>query len=225
MLKINDLSKSFQQRGKVLDRLNLTVNEGDSLSIAGPSGSGKSTLLNLIGLLDKPDEGEIFFRGQSVTGFNSSESAVYRNRNIGFVFQDHLLLPYLTVRENILLPLLAANLTDEAYNEKAIYSADLMRAVGISDLSEKFPGQISGGEAQRVALVRALVNKPSLLLADEPTGSLDKKNAETIGDLLIRLNNDFGITIITATHSTELAEKMKKRFVLSEGKLLETDRV
>jgi ABC-type lipoprotein export system ATPase subunit len=220
MLKINRVSKSFHQRGIVLNDLSLTVNESDSISISGPSGSGKTTLLNIIGLLDRPDSGEVIFRGMSILNYDQEESAAYRNRNIGFVFQDHLLLPYLTVKENILLPLLASKTEESEYRQKVDESLKMMERTGISDLADKYPFQISGGEAQRATLVRALVNKPSILLADEPTGSLDKKNAENLGDLLIRMNMDYGITLILATHSHELAEKMKIQYSLSEGKLI-----
>jgi len=220
MLHVSKVSKSFQQRGVVLNDLNLKVNEGDSISVSGPSGSGKTTLLNIIGLLDKPDSGDVIFRGESILNYGHKESAVYRNKNIGFVFQDHLLLPYLTIRENILLPLLASKTADSKYKRKVDESIKLMERTGIYDLSDKYPFQISGGEAQRVTLVRALVNKPSLLLADEPTGSLDKKNAGNLGDLLIQMNRDYGITLILATHSQELADKMKIQYSLSEGKLI-----
>ena len=220
MLKINDVSKSFHQRGVVLKNLDLNVNEGDSVSISGPSGSGKTTLLNIIGLLDRPDSGEVLFKGTPVLNYNHKESAVYRNKNIGFVFQDHLLLPYLTVKENIILPLLASKVADAEYKKKVDESWTMMERTGITDLADKYPYQISGGEAQRVTLVRALVNKPSLLLADEPTGSLDRNNARNLGELLLQMNSDYGITLILATHSSELAEKMKTQLVLSEGKLI-----
>ena len=220
MLRLNNVSKSFHQRGIVLNDLSLNVNEGDSVSISGPSGSGKTTLLNIIGLLDRPDSGEVIFRGESVLKYDHEESAIYRNKNIGFVFQDHLLLPYLTVKENILLPLLASKTAESEYRQKVDESLKLMEITGISGLSDKYPFQISGGEAQRATLVRALVNKPSILLVDEPTGSLDKKNAGNLGDLLIRMNIDYGITLILATHSHELAEKMKIQYSLSEGKLI-----
>lgn len=220
MLRVNKVSKSFLQRGIVLNDLDLTVNQGDSVSVSGPSGSGKTTLLNIIGLLDKPDSGEVIFMDEQILKFDSEQSAAYRNRNIGFVFQDHLLLPYLTVKENILLPLLASKTEESEYRLKVDESLKMMEITGISDLADKYPYQISGGEAQRATLVRALVNKPSILLADEPTGSLDRKNAENLGDLLIRMNRDLGITLILATHSQDLADRMRSRYLLSEGKLI-----
>jgi lipoprotein-releasing system ATP-binding protein len=220
MLKIKNISKSYSQRGLVLDKLSLDVNKGDSIAVMGPSGSGKTTLMNIIGLLDKPDKGEILFNGASIADYSDDESAVYRNSNIGFVFQDHLLLPHLTVSENIVLPLVAAKHSVEELAIKENYIERLMDKTGISDLSEKYPHQISGGEAQRVALVRALANKPSVLLADEPTGSLDAKNADILGDLLMEMNKDFDITILLATHSPDLAKKMSVTLRLEEGKLI-----
>jgi lipoprotein-releasing system ATP-binding protein len=220
MLSLKNISKSFIQRGLVLDNLCLEVNEGDAIAIMGPSGSGKTTLLNIIGLLDKPDNGEIIFRATSVAGFTGDESAFYRNRNIGFVFQDHLLLPHITVSENIYLPLLASEYSAEDLAAKENHMELLMDKTGISDLKNKYPAHISGGEAQRVALVRALVNNPSLLLADEPTGSLDSKNAEILGELLIEMNREFRTTILLATHSAELAKKMSVMMHLDNGKLI-----
>lgn len=220
MLSINKISKSFIQRGLVLDNLCLEVNEGDSIAIMGPSGSGKTTLMNIIGSLDRPDKGDIVFRGTSIASYTDDEAASYRNRNIGFVFQDHLLLPHLTISENIHLPLLASGYSDEELNQKEQNVVTLMKKTGISDLSSKFPNQISGGEAQRAALVRSLVNNPSILLADEPTGSLDAKNSDIMGKLLIEMNSELGITIILATHSIDLARKMSKILRLEDGRLI-----
>lgn len=219
MLAIREISKSFTQRGLVLNNLCLEVIEGDSIAIMGPSGSGKTTLLNIIGLLDRPDSGEIHFNGNPILSYSSDESAFYRNRNIGFVFQDHLLLPHLTVKENILLPILALKNTKTEFKEKDEHISNLMESIGIKDLADKYPFQISGGEAQRVSLVRALVNKPSVLLADEPTGSLDSKNAEVLASLLLNVNKEFGVSLILATHSESLAGKMSHRFRLEDGKL------
>jgi ABC-type lipoprotein export system ATPase subunit len=219
MLSIKNISKSFIQRGIVLDNLCLEVEEGESVAIMGPSGSGKTTLMNIIGLLDRPDSGEIVFRGSSLSHVTDDESANYRSKNIGFVFQGHLLLPYLSVSENIFLPLLASKHSLEELSVKEKYLNELMIKTGISDIKDRYPSRISGGEAQRVALVRALANNPSILLADEPTGSLDSRNAENLGELLCIMNKQYGITIIVATHSQDLAKKMLKVLHLEDGKL------
>ncbi len=220
MLEITNLTKSYPQRGIVLNKLNLTIKEGDSVSISGPSGSGKTTLLNILGLLDTPDSGDIFFRGKSILVYDNDDAARYRNTNIGFVFQEHLLLPYLTVKENIFLPLIPAGITENERRERENYAAELMSKTGISDLWNKYPSTISGGEAQRVAVVRALINKPVMLLADEPTGSLDRINSENLAEILMKINVDYGTALIVATHSASLAGKMKVRLVLNEGALV-----
>ena len=220
MLSIKNISKSFKQRGIVLDNLSLEVEAGETISIMGPSGSGKTTLMNIIGLLDKPDSGDILFKGGSIANFSESESAAYRNTNIGFVFQDHLLLPYMNIHQNIFLPMLATKHSKIQLSDKKLYINELMIRAGIYDLKNKYPSQISGGEAQRVALVRALVNKPSILLADEPTGSLDAKNAESMGELLLEMNKEYSMTLILATHSIDIANKMSKKLNLFDGKLI-----
>ncbi len=223
MLNLKSISKSFQQRGIVLNSLDLEVNEGESVSIMGASGSGKTTLLNIIGLLDKPDSGELLFRGNRVQNYNSEESAAYRNRNIGFVFQEHHLLPYLTIYENIILPALAFKHTSDESIAIEKHVSELMERIGISSLSNKYPFQVSGGEAQRTAIIRALVNSPSLLLADEPTGALDAKNGDILGKLLLEINSEIGVSLIIATHSPELAGIMSRRLKLEDGKLLPSD--
>jgi len=223
MLKLKNISKSFQQRENVLNCLDLQVMEGESISIMGPSGSGKTTLLNIIGLLDKPDSGEILFRGKSLLNYNPEESSAYRNRNIGFVFQEHHLLPYLTVYENIILPALAFPHSSEEIDAIEKHISELMERIGIISLSGKYPFQISGGEAQRAAIVRSLVNTPSLLLADEPTGALDSKNGEILGDVLLEMNRETGVALIIATHSQALASKMSRRLMLEDGKLLASE--
>jgi lipoprotein-releasing system ATP-binding protein len=220
MLTLKNISKSFFQRGLVLGNLSLDVASGDTIAIMGPSGSGKTTLMNIIGLLDKPDSGTITFRGNDISNFTDNEASAYRNMNIGFVFQDHLLLPHLTLQENILLPLLASRQSKDELKAKEAHLAILMQRTGISGLSDKFPSAISGGEAQRAALVRALANNPSVLLADEPTGSLDAKNADIMGELLVEMNREYGITLILATHSERLARKMTSTYVLTDGKAI-----
>jgi lipoprotein-releasing system ATP-binding protein len=219
MLSLINISKAFIQRGTVLDKLSLDISEGDSIAIMGPSGSGKTTLMNIAGLLDKPDSGSIIFRGIDIMGYTEVESASYRSNNVGFVFQEHLLLPYLTILENILLPLLASKQSRDELMLKEEHAAILMKQTGISDISSKYPAAVSGGEAQRAALVRALVNKPSILLADEPTGSLDARNADIMGELLTGMNRETGITLIVATHSEKLAMKMSRTLQLLNGKL------
>ena len=219
MLTLKGITRTYRQRGIVLDNLNLEVSEGDTVAITGPSGSGKTTLLNLIGLLDHPDSGEILFRNKSIIHYNPDEASDYRNRNIGFVFQQHLLMPQFTIEENIMLPLYAGKLNRSEIIERAENATVLMEKTGIAGLASSFPSQVSGGEAQRAALVRALVNSPSLLLADEPTGSLDEKNAVILGDLLSAINNESGITIILVTHSPVIAAKMKKSCRIEEGRL------
>jgi ABC-type lipoprotein export system ATPase subunit len=220
MLNIKGVSKSFIQRGKVLDMLDFEVNKGDTIAVTGPSGSGKTTLLNIIGLLDRPDSGAIYFTGKPILSYNSEESAEYRNRQVGFVFQEHLLLPHLTLLENILLPVYAKPVTREKLKSLKNYAESLMKEVGIDGLSAKYPFNVSGGEAQRAALVRSLINQPSILLADEPTGSLDSENAEIMGNLLLKINSELGISLILATHSQSLALKMSRRFSLQKGKLI-----
>jgi len=220
MLRLEKISKSFEQRGTVLDKLDLTIEEGDSIAVTGPSGSGKTTLMNIIGLLDRPDSGNLIFQGESILDLNPGESARHRNKNIGFIFQDHLLLPHLTVKENIMLPLFATSVSAEEYDSKTGYAENLMERVGIKSIADKYPFRISGGEAQRATLVRALINKPLLLLADEPTGSLDAKNADLLGNLLVEMNLEYKITLIAATHSFDLAAKLKQHMKLENGKLV-----
>ena len=220
MLKITRLSKAYPQRGTVLDKLELEVNDGDTIAITGPSGSGKTTLLNLIGLLDRPDSGDILFNNVSILDFNSNQASDYRNSNIGFVFQDHLLMPHLTLCENIMLPLLAKRIQSSVLKKEELFCLELMKEVGISDLRDKYPFQVSGGEAQRASLVRALIKRPKIILADEPTGSLDSANASLLADLLLKMNTGRGISIITATHSQALAGKMKRRVSLENGSLI-----
>ena len=220
MLRLSKISKSFVQRGIVLDNLDLEINRGDLIAVTGPSGSGKTTLLNMIGLLDRPDSGEIMFMDKPLLGLNSEEEADYRNRNIGFVFQDHLLLPHLTILENILLPVFARKKTEKEMEESAEYASELMQEVGIAGLSSKYPFLVSGGEAQRAALVRSLINRPALLIADEPTGSLDADNSAIMGDLLLKINSVHGISIILATHSRDLAGRMSVHYSLQKGRLV-----
>lgn len=224
LLSLKDVSKGFgvagdPSRRMVLDRLSLDVGKGEQLAILGPSGSGKTTLLNLIGGLDHPDEGSLEYLGRDLKGYSREEIDAYRNRNIGFIFQFHHLLPQCTLLENVLIP----TLVDKAGNKEKIERAEaLMKRVGIWDYRDKLPGKLSGGECQRAAVVRAMINSPSLLLADEPTGALDRENVDTLADLLLELNRVDGLTLMVVTHSTQLAGKMGRVLELSGGKLKES---
>ena len=220
MLKLNNISKSYTQRGIVLDNLSLLVSKGETLAITGPSGSGKTTLLNLIGMLDQPDSGSIIYNSDDLSGLNANQTAEFRRDNIGFVFQDHLLLPHLSILENIYLPLLAYQKHKSEQPIDFEYINDLLKRTGIEGIIDKFPAQISGGEAQRAALIRALVNRPTMILADEPTGSLDSKNADELGNLLLDINKELETTIIAVTHSLDLAKKLGKSLSLENGKLV-----
>ncbi|MBN2236165.1 MAG: ABC transporter ATP-binding protein [Bacteroidales bacterium] len=223
MLKIKEISKSYMQRGVVLNKLNLEIRRGSSVAITGPSGSGKTTLLNIIGLLTKADEGKVFFHDQEISHYSADDAAEYRNKKIGFIFQDHLLLSYLTVYENIMLPLMADKHAGKRSSEASDYALTLMEKTGISNLKNKFPAEISGGEAQRATLVRALINKPEIILADEPTGSLDAVNAEMLTQILVDLNKELGTTLVVVTHSEKLAKRMQKKMRIEKGILIETE--
>jgi len=219
LLKLKNITKTYPAPDgthdtTILSGINLVVSSGETVAIVGPSGSGKSTLLNIIGTLDKPTAGNIFFNSQDITALKDKEMAALRNKKIGFIFQQHHLLPQCTVLENVLLPTLVSGLSRQS--EHAI---DLLNKVGLSGHLAHLPSQLSGGEQQRVAVVRALINQPDLILADEPTGSLDQKNSENLGKLLVELNIDNKVTLIVVTHSLDLAAKMKTAYRLDEGGL------
>jgi lipoprotein-releasing system ATP-binding protein len=206
ILRLVGISKSYEQVA-VLKNVNLEVRRGESLAIVGPSGSGKSTLLNIIGTLDRPSAGQVLLDGQDLGGFDDLKLAEVRNRQIGFVFQSHHLLPHCNVLENVLVPTLVnkgADATDRARK--------LLERVGLGHRLTHRPGQLSGGERQRVAVVRALINEPKLLLADEPTGSLDRASAAELGQLLVELNREQGLTLIVVTHALDLAQRMGRQY-------------
>lgn len=206
---------------KVLNGISLSINKGDAISIVGPSGSGKSTLLNILGALDLPTAGVVRFNGKEINNFSENQLAEIRNREIGFIFQSHHLLPQLTLLENVLLPTLALAKKSERNNAKK-RAISLLQSVGLADKIQQFPGQLSGGECQRTAVVRALINEPKLILADEPTGSLDKDSAEKIGSLLSSINKDKNVAIVVVTHSLALANMIGNSYLLSEGKIVNT---
>ena len=220
-LKLEKIHKSYglpgsRSRREVLRGLDLEVEEGRGLAVTGPSGSGKTTLLNLMGTLDVPDSGSIMMDGRELTGLDDRELTSLRNRSIGFVFQSHYLLPQYNVWENVLLPSLPAGKADKETIRRA---EDLLKKTGIWDLRWQKPSELSGGECQRTAVVRALINRPSLLLADEPTGALDEENAGMIMDLLAGINREDRITCVVITHSRDLAMKWDRVLRLMNGKL------
>lgn len=225
MISLNGINKHYYNNSgtikqQVLSDVSLKIKEGESIAIVGPSGCGKSTLLNIMGTIDRPTSGQLTFDNIEVSLLKDKELSNFRNKHIGFIFQMHHLLPQLNVIENVILPTLA----DSAHsNKKAIseYAMQLLDQLGIKDKAEQFPGQLSGGECQRVAVARALINKPSLILADEPTGSLDQKSAAQIGALLVEIQEKQNIALAVVTHSMDLADRMHKKFSLKEGKLEE----
>lgn len=221
--ELENISKAYQNtesgiKREVLTDINLMIAKGDALSIVGPSGSGKSTLLNIIGTLDLPSSGIVRFGGNEINQFTPNQLAEIRNRKIGFIFQSHHLLPQLNLLENVLLPTLP--LKDKSKKNQTLERAiNLLDYVGLKDNMQQFPGQLSGGECQRAAVVRALINQPELILADEPSGSLDKNAAEKIGKLLSKINKEQNVALIVVTHSIQLAKKIGNIYNLSNGKM------
>ncbi len=219
LAELTNVSKSYQSGAvtvPVLSGINLTIAEGETVAITGPSGCGKSTLLNLIGALDRADSGEIRVAGRDLTKLTLVELAEFRNTTVGFVFQLHHLLPQCTVLENVLIPSIVRKDADRAsLRDRA---AKLLEAVGLSHRLEHRPGQLSGGERQRAAVARALINSPKLLLADEPTGALDRASASRLADLLAEVHQREKITIILVTHAPDLAKKMGRVLELLDGK-------
>ena len=228
MLELIHVAKKYDSPGdklglSVLKDITLKVEQGRSLVIVGPSGSGKSTLLNIMGALDHPTNGQVLLDGQDLAAMSETELASIRNKQIGFVFQLHHLLPQCTVLENVLVPTLADK-KRVSVKEVSNRAAQLLKRVGLKEFLLYHPGELSGGQRQRVAVVRALINRPKLLLADEPTGSLDKDSSENIADLLVELNKSEKVTLIVVTHSLSLAERMGRVMELSDGLLKDRSR-
>ena len=247
LLVVQNLSKHYAARGAMADvpvlaHISLEVARGESLAIVGPSGSGKTTLLQIIGTLDRASSGNVLLDGQNLATLDDEQLAEVRNRQMGFVFQSHYLLPQCTVVENVLVPTLAcisrreeAHLQSEIRNPKSEISQRLvtsaatesvvtraerlLKRVGLGERLHHRPGQLSGGERQRAAVVRALINRPQLLLADEPTGALDHASATALGQLLVELNQEEGVTLIVVTHALDLARRMGRVLELTDGKL------
>jgi lipoprotein-releasing system ATP-binding protein len=213
------LSKEFTGAAgplSILRNVDLSLNRGDALAVTGPSGSGKSTLLYIVGMLDELTAGNIQVLGSDPASMSESALAKFRNEHIGFIFQDHHLLPQCSVLENVLIPLLAGKGVADADEKRA---RDLLTRVGLAERVTHRPAQLSGGERQRVAVCRALINQPQLLLADEPTGNLDRATADDVGDLLLELSREQNVLLICVTHSVELAGRFPKHMELRDGRL------
>jgi lipoprotein-releasing system ATP-binding protein len=202
----------------VLKNISLTVYPGESIAIVGPSGSGKSTLLNIIGALDKPSAGEVILLGKNLAACDDAQLSLIRNREIGFVFQLHHLLPQCTVLENVLIPTIPLGVKGRGKDVQE-RAKKLLERVGLESHMDHFPAQLSGGEMQRAAVVRALINKPKLVLADEPTGSLDQESSENLGRIMVEMNKEEGTTLMTVTHSIDFAGLMEKVLRLQNGVL------
>ena len=224
LIELIAVTKSYQSPDGappvvVLRNASLVVRRGESLAIIGPSGSGKSTILNLLGGLDRAESGSVQFEGKDLTVMTETDLARFRNRSIGFIFQQHHLLPHATVMENVLVPALADG--KPVSNAVAERGRTLLQRVGLGPRMGYFPGQLSGGERQRAAVVRALINEPALVLADEPTGALDQTSGAEVAQLLVDLNRESGVTLIVVTHNPELAARMGRRIELKSGHLVE----
>jgi len=200
-----------------LDDVDLTIKEGEVLAIVGPSGSGKSTLLNMIGLLDTPSDGEIWLKGQNITKASPKERARLRNKELGFIFQYHHLLPEFDAVENVMMPLLIAGMDKKEARHRAI---TLLEEVGLGDRLHNRPNQLSGGQNQRVAVARALAGHPSIVIGDEPTGNLDSKSSDMIYELLRKLNRQMNQTFILVTHDMDMAEKTDRILRLVDGRIV-----
>lgn len=225
LLELNKITKTFEIPAEkkdmtVLKDISFQMDQGESVAVVGPSGSGKSTLLNIIGALDKPTSGDVFFAGKNLSNLNDSELSAIRNQEIGFIFQLHHLLPQCTVLENVLIPTIPLGIKKNEDKDEVMRRAKtLLEKVDLKERMGFFPAVLSGGELQRVAVVRALINTPKLILADEPTGSLDKESSENLGRILVDLNREEGVALITVTHSMDLARLMSTVYNLQNGKL------
>ncbi len=219
LLSVRNLQKSFVEGGEAIHVLRgvcLDLAEGERIAVVGESGVGKSTLLHLLGALDHPTGGEILYRGKAIAVDDEAALSQFRNREIGFVFQFHYLLPDFTALENVMMPALIQGVAAEQAKAGA---AALLDKVGLADRKHHRPGKLSGGEQQRVAVARAVVLKPKMILADEPTGSLDVRIGEEVQNLLFRLNEEQGVALVIATHNREFAERIGRQVELRDGRL------
>ena len=222
-IEIKGLWKVFETVGgrvEALKGIDLNISDGETLAVVGVSGSGKSTLLHILGTLERPSEGEVTYSGQNIFNQSDREIASFRNSEIGFVFQFHYLLPEFNALENVMMPCLIKGMAPDLAREM---SAEILRKVGLEQRLEHRPGELSGGEQQRVAIARAVVLKPKVILADEPTGNLDLDTGDSILDLFLMLNQEYGITSVLVTHNMGIANRLKRRIRLTDGKIVDAN--
>lgn len=216
LIELKGITKSFEGT-RVLKGIDLTIEKGEIVSITGPSGAGKSTLLHIMGGLDKPDTGQVIYNGTDIAGFSGKETAMFRNRNIGFVFQFHELLPEFTALENIMMPALIGDCSKSESEKRAMQILEILNLQGKADNK---PAEMSGGENQRIAVARALMNNPQIILADEPSGSLDSGNRSELHNLFFKLREELGQTFVIITHDESLASKADRTIRLRDGRII-----
>jgi lipoprotein-releasing system ATP-binding protein len=221
IIELKGLSKVFETNGSrvvALKEIDLVIKKGETLGIVGVSGSGKSTLLHILGTLDRPSAGQVLYEGEDVFRRSDNELAVFRNREIGFVFQFHYLLPEFSALENVMMPILIQGIEVKRAKELAV---GVLKSVGLGERLEHRPGELSGGEQQRVAIARAIILKPKVILADEPTGNLDLETGASVLDLFLKLNREEAITLVLVTHNPAVAVRLGRRIRLSDGKIVD----
>lgn len=219
ILEIKNLHKIYSEgaiKTEVLKGINLKIFDNEMVAIVGSSGSGKSTLLHMLGTLDQPSSGSIYFEDQEISNWSSNQQAEFRNKKLGFIYQFHHLLNEFTACENVQMPLLIAGCSN---NKAKVKATELLKMVGLEHRIDHKPAELSGGERQRVAIARALVNSPSLVLADEPTGNLDFKTAEEIFTIMCKMHNELGTTFVVVTHDRELAERFDRKVIICDGQV------